>query len=106
MILHDMNQSWTQPEGYRFVGVLAQGAFLMVLFIQDRDTPLCRAYHQIAIYVNDMGREVMRTEELSETYLPLNKPAPAPVGRWFRFKNGFYIALQGFQEMIRCLKKS
>ena len=34
MILHDMNQSWKQPEGYRFVGVLAQGAFLMVLFIQ------------------------------------------------------------------------
>jgi hypothetical protein len=103
MTLKDMNQSWKQPEGYRFAGVMSQGAFLMAVFIQDRDTPLCRAYHQIVVYVNDMGREVMRTEELSETYLPLKPPvhAPAPVGRWFRIKNGFLIALHGLQEMFK-----
>ena len=105
MILHDMNQSWTPPAGYSFAFAVAHGSYLSVVYHQTADTETQHVRNIVEIFLNDMGREVMRTEDTATWPIVKPKPDALPVGRWFRFKNGFYIALQGLQEMTRCLKK-
>jgi len=66
MILTDMNQTWKAPEGYRVHEISALGAFLVVTYRQTRfvpDTMTPMGYATIQVYVNDQGREVMRTED-------------------------------------------
>lgn len=105
MLLQDMNQSWTPPAGFVFQDVTASGAYLLVNYTQSFwENPLQQGWHQVVIYVNDMGREVMRTTDtLLAPPIREEEPEPLPVGRRFRFKNGFLICLQGIQEMIKCL---
>lgn len=108
MTLKDMNQSWIGPDGYTFHNVMSQGAYLLVTYVRRQDIPGWLNEHHIVIYINDMGREVMRTEGLiswPEPVAAVAESTPALVGRWFRIKNGFLIALQGLQEMSRCLKR-
>ena len=106
MLLRDMNQNWTPPDGFVFQDVTASGAYLQVRYTQSfAATPIFRqGQHQVVIYVNDMGREVMRTTDtLLAPPIREEEPEPLPVGRRFRFKNGFLIVLQGLEEMIKCL---
>jgi hypothetical protein len=108
MILSDMNKSWKAPEGYTFQKVTARGAYLMVKYVRRQDVPGWLVEDQIVIYVNDMGREVMRDEGLVSWPVPVAavvESNPTLVGRWFRIKNGWLIVLHGLQEMIKCLKK-
>jgi hypothetical protein len=106
--LSDMNQSWVPPEGYEFCGVAPYGSYLMVVYVQKFwDNPLRHGQRTIAIYLQDTGREVLRTtEEILDPVRPEPTPEPLPVGRWFRFYNGFLLALQGLQEMYKCRKRS
>ena len=109
MELLDMNRSWTPPEGFKPDSVSAEGAYLRVNFskwLTERESGALNHY-SVTVYVNDMGREVMRTTQ-EQTFPAIAKsaiPAFAP-GRWFRFQHGFYLALEGLQEMIRCLSIS
>ena len=94
----DVNLWLNPPEGFNFVGVSAKGAYLQLVYsrLEADRTQL------VDIFLNDQGREVLRTAET--VYLPASAPkppAPKPVGRWYRIKNGFLIALQGVQEMFK-----
>src|SRR6267142_7265442 len=98
--LHDMNQSWTPPEGYWFDSISAQGAYLVVQYHQSLFVPGTRtvkSQNQVVIYLNDIGREVSRTHE-QKFYPVLPEPVqktPDPISSWVRFKNGFFMVLIG-----------
>jgi hypothetical protein len=96
MVIIDKNQTLEAPQGFKFYGVSAEGAYLRLEY-QRR---FANGDDFAVIYLNDMGREVARA--MNTIYLP--QPVvhpPAPVGRRFRICNGFLIALQGIQEMFR-----
>lgn len=84
MSLIDKNQSWTPPKDHQFIGVTARGSFLLVEFGQWSGDDL---RSQICVYVNDMGREVLRVTETFEPIPP--EPAthtePPPLTRWQKF---------------------
>ena len=87
------------PKGFTFKDVRAEGSYLRVeywrRFVDGDDIAV--------IYLNDMGREVGRV--INTIYLePAPPEPPEPVSRRFRFYNGFLIALQGLQEMLKCLR--
>jgi hypothetical protein len=108
MILSDMNQSWRPPENYRFVNTTAEGSFLVHLYSERLFRPGTTEVigtNYVTIYVNDMGREVSRTQYRVDVVPPRVRMGSPNVSRSFRFRNGFLIALQGLQEMAKCLKK-
>ncbi len=110
MILHDMNQSWWPPAGYEFQSIRPFGSYLEVMYQQKvyKTGTLTHAHIQtnvVMIYLNDQGREVSRTTEQYQVPQRTPEPVRAPISRWFRFRNGWLLALQGLQEMITCLKK-
>lgn len=64
LLMVDKNQSWEPPEGYVLNSVKSMGAFLIVTFLQIRhvtDTVAETEMSEITVYLNDQGREVMRT---------------------------------------------
>jgi hypothetical protein len=101
MLLYDKNQSWLPPTGFVFRGIVAEGAYLRVEYWRS----FANGDDIAVIYLNDMGREVTRT--MTTVYLP--PPAllpPTPVGRRFRIRNGFLLALEGIQEMAKSWRKT
>ena len=101
----DKNMTLEPPKDFTIQDVTADGAYLKVLYTQSFwENPLQRGEHRVTVYLNDMRREVARSTSTIFA-MPIVEDAPAPVGRWFRFKNGFFIALQGVQEMLQCLKR-
>ena len=101
--LHDMNQSWTPPEGFALESVHAQGAYLVVIYVRHQQgNDVVRGGSQyVTIYLQDMGREVMRTmEDFLDPVASESKPEPKPIARRFKVWNGFLIALQGIGEMF------
>jgi hypothetical protein len=106
MIFKDFNQTLVPPSGLRVVDVMVDGAYLQVTYSDRPDDEEYDVEHRVSIFLNDQGREVARTEELLQW--PVSKPAlePPPVGSWYQFREGFYTALLGLQEMFRCLNRS
>lgn len=104
--LTDMNKSWHPPYGFEFTGVEPKGGYLVVRYErrQAGDSIVRGGLQIITIYLQDMGREVLRTTE--EFLDPVIVPAaePKPVATRFRFWNGFLLTLQGLEEMAKCLK--
>lgn len=101
MILYDMNKSWVPPAGYTFHYVQPEGAYLRVVFIRHQSEVGGTKEMVVSIYVNDLGREVMRTTDegfLSSAAPELPTP---PVSRWYRFVDAFYLTLLGIKEMFR-----
>ena len=85
MTLKNINQTLREPEHYRFEGVRAEGAFLIAAYSQKllkTGTNLHLGTRWIHIYVNDQGREVIRTED---NFIPapepmsLRQPPPKPL---------------------------
>jgi hypothetical protein len=100
----DMNRTLVAPEGYKFYGAVADGAFLRVEFRQPvfkPETLILIARDIVVIWLNDMGREVARTSGRVFIQQPVKISKPQPVARRFRIKNGFLIMLHGIQEMFR-----
>lgn len=107
MTLLDKNQTLEPPEDYTFVAVEPQGAFLRAEYRQKvfkTDTLIVTRENVVTVYLNDMGREVARTMVTTLAPLPEESPAIAPVGRWYRFRNAFYMTLEGLQEMFRSIR--
>lgn len=76
--LHDTNQSWTPPTGFEFVSLTARGSYLDVEYQRKfywTGTTNLKMWGVIHIHLNDMGREVCRTEEINEYDQP--KPVVA-----------------------------
>lgn len=93
----DKNQTLQPPEGYELKGTKAEGSYLRLYYRKF----LSGGESTIMVYLTDQGREIARTIEDYYYEIPEEAPAPViPVGRWFRFKNGFLIALMGLQEMF------
>jgi len=106
--LHDMNQSWTAPEGFNFIGVEPKGGYLVVTFARryEGDAVVRGSTDIVTVYLESQGREVMRTvEEFLDPVVVAKPPEPKPIPARFKFWNGFLLALEGLQEMMRCLKK-
>lgn len=102
MTLKDFNQTLVRPDHHFVQDVKAEGAYLVVTFANWESTETIRTKNVVKIFLNDMGREVARTEEQFAYAIP--QPEPAPVGRWYRFKNAFYLVLHGLEEINKCLK--
>ncbi len=102
MILHDKNKSWAPPNGYTLKKVVGEGAYLRITYIIHEENGEQHVYRTLDIYVNDTGREVMRVADTVVGYTIKSTTPPVSVSRWFRFKNGFLLALQGIQEMFKC----
>lgn len=107
MILIDKNRTLEPPENSRFVSLTPIGSFLVALYarrIYRADSTEVIGEDFVSVYMNDMGREVGRTQHRVD-FAPIAAPyVPPPVPRWYRFCNAFYMTLEGLQEMIRCLK--
>ena len=97
MTFLDKNHTLEPPKDHTFYGVTAEGAYLRAEYRRR----FSNGDDIVVIYLNDTGREVARA--MTTVYLPQPISAPAPVGRWYKFRNAFYMTLEGLQEMIRCL---
>jgi hypothetical protein len=79
MIAIDKNQSLNPPAGFDLAGCSALGAFLVLDYDRTTYWPNTKersSIERIKIYLNDMGREVMRIVDNSYYALPEPKPAP------------------------------
>lgn len=103
MIVKDFNQTLIPPPHYQPVEVRGEGSYLRLTYTKYRSDRKCTYRDQVVIFLNDQGREVVRTEEIFTTVLQIPE-TPAPIGRWYSFREGFYTALLGLQEMGKCLK--
>lgn len=104
MEIFDKNLTLESPEGYRPRDVTAQGEYLRLEYWQPvyrPGTTVIIGHNKVTIYLNSMGREVMRTtvRDLMPTPEVVNS-----ITRRNRFRNGFFMILIGLEEMVRCLK--
>ena len=85
MILKNINQTLREPSGYYFDSVRTDGAFLVVAYSQKllrTGTNIPLGTRWIHIWVNDQGREVIRTEDNfvpAPEPMPLRQPPPTPL---------------------------
>ena len=73
MNIVDINRWLRHPDGYTFDSVHAEGAYLCVTYIQTivpEETTQEKGWNTVRIYLNDTGREVLRTED-EQTLLPV-----------------------------------
>jgi hypothetical protein len=110
MNIQDVNNWLVPSDGFTITSLSVEGAYLRVQCSQTvykKDTTEILGWNQEDIFLNDQGREVVRTRDFHGVINWGSEPTPSPepVGRGYRFKNGFLIALQGLEEMVKCLKK-
>jgi hypothetical protein len=106
MTVLDKNQTLVPPADHFLHAVGAQGAYIWLEYhTRSWRTGYDTRYGAVMIYLNDMGREVIRTQQDVDIPLPV-EPEVAPVTRWMKFKNGFFMVLIGIEEMITCRNKS
>jgi len=97
MILTDMNQTWKAPEGFTMTGVFPLGSFLLVKYMHERQSATVGSSNWLVeyvdVYLNDQGREVVRTEShetISDAPLATAPPKPLSLRErielWFRVK--------------------
>ena len=88
MILTDFNQTLHRPEGFDVMDVRGEGAYLRVEFNRtkyvDDPTDKCTGqmivgWDAVVLYLNDQGREVLRTEWFTKIAPPLpTREIPKP----------------------------
>lgn len=105
MRFEDKNKTLTPPENYQFRNAETDGAYMRLTYYQTvykEATSTVIGENVVTIYLNDQGREVGRCTGFVRW--PIEIPIVVPAPKKFRLKNGFLLALQGIQEMLRCLK--
>ena len=100
MTLYDKNQTLLPPAGYLFTRLRAEGSFLRVEYrrIDSENVSV------VTIYLNDMGREVVRSVDEEDLDLEIF-PEPQFLSkkhltRWSRFKLWLSLSIYGIREMI------
>lgn len=66
MILTDLNGSIKPPANFTLENIIVEGAYLILSYEQQvfvTDTMTIKGHNRMLLYVNDMGREVMRLME-------------------------------------------
>ena len=103
MILKNINQTLREPSGYYFDSVRTDGAFLVVAYSQKllrTGTNIPLGTRWIHIWVNDQGREVIRTEDNwvpAPVPPPVSVPAPPPPKTfWQELKEDMRLIFTGF----------
>lgn len=91
MILTDMNKTWVPPserEGWVFLTMNVRGTFFELTYQQTlywTGTLDVMARRTVTIYLNDQGREVLRTENRKDYLRPAPPIAAPKLSRWERF---------------------
>jgi len=102
--VHDKNETLQPPEGFLLQYVKPEGEYILVEYRRlDSQSAFGGSYSTVLIYLNSMGREVLRTTNQTEWTQPR---APEvwrrpEISRWYRIKAGFYLALEGIKEMFQ-----
>jgi hypothetical protein len=105
MRLFDKNETLQPPEGYEIVALSAEGSYLRVEYRrQVARTSKFQSWSTVVVFLNDYGREVVRTEDTVEEKFP-EPHVVAPLTAAMQFKNGLFLILAGISEVIACLKK-
>jgi hypothetical protein len=80
MIMLDKNQTWTPPKGYEFSSLVVAGGYFHVRYqktvIHTNPAELNELF-TVDVYLNDQGREVLRTENksyISESPIVASQP--------------------------------
>lgn len=63
MIVTDKNRSFEPPKNGEFLGARAEGAYLKLSYFVHHENDLSASRTKVVIYLNDQGREVLRTED-------------------------------------------
>ena len=106
MTFKDKNERLLIPDGYVFTNISAEGSFLRVEFRHLRSENVA----VMNIYLNDFGREVLRTEEEvdrvdSEETFPEEKVLlKKHISRWGRICMWLVLLFYDIREML-CLKR-
>lgn len=101
MIVVDKNQTLQPPEG-RLDSVSAEGGYILLSYVQPFwDNPLRRGNRVTTIYLQSMGREVLRT--IDDNFDPQQPEVSTPplVARRYKIWNGILLILQDIQEMFQ-----
>jgi len=106
LVLHDKNQTLEPPDGFAIQYVKVEGEYIVVEYRRtDSYSENGGSYSTVIVYLNSMGREVVRTTNQTEWRMPPRTApewqAPRSISRWYRIKAGFYLALLGIQEMFK-----
>ena len=92
MKVTDKNQTLVPPEGYTFIFVSAEGGYLRLQYqkILSNSMSVPKEEWTAVVYLNDQGREVLRTEEKRDIFPdPDPLPAPPPQTWWEEVKSDF-----------------
>ena len=108
MIMTDVNATIKPPAGFTLHEVCAFGEYIRLQYVLSNifktGTRDVIGATIIYVYVNSMGREVIRTEEVQRfPETPIKAPEPNRTW-WNTLKNGFFMILIGTEEMIQCLR--
>lgn len=84
MKLTDMNETLVPPEKYNLDTAYTEGSYLVLRYTQTQENGFTS---HVIIFLNDQGREVIRTED----WMPPEAPTPAPVKLtwWQQIVEGF-----------------
>jgi hypothetical protein len=97
MKITDINQTLKQPEGFELYDVRADGAYLRLEYnktIYVEATRTAKGWKSVIIYLNDFGREVVRTEAFIKIAPLLPTPLAVPPKPWyFKLADMFLNAL-------------
>lgn len=91
MILSDKNQSWQPPEGYGLASLSAEGSFLRLVYRKQTEV----GHVVITVYLNDMGREVLRTQDTIDYGALKSSATPVAGGFWKALRDGFKLFFRG-----------
>ena len=96
MDIKDKNELLQTPEGSHFLGVDVEGAYLRLRYIRSGE----KGKTLFSLYLNDQGREVLRTSEFYEKPKPLpTRPKP---NRRERFREAFFTVRLGLEAVLKC----
>ena len=110
MHLFDKNETLQSPEGYEIVALSAEGSYLRVEYRRELNRKVKNGLTSsvttstVVVFLNDMGREVARTENTTEVFVP-EPHEDVPITAAMQFKNGLFLILAGISEVMSCHKR-
>jgi hypothetical protein len=110
MIVIDKNQTLDPPNGFRLSAVYAEGAYIRLVFRAEKyygspsasDMPRYPyASSTVTIFLNDQGREVLRTQTDWTQPQPVAPESTPKLSPWFILGRGIRDAYRQFVKNIR-----
>ena len=89
MTVIDKNKWLVEPSAHDLTEVVAEGAYLRLTYLQKNEEGVPYR-HRVTIYLNDQGREVLRTNDCYST--PQPEPETVPLTRWQKICSVFNLS--------------